>query len=313
MGVDTESAGEPAGGRRPRGPLEERVRQLMSDFSIEVTPRELDKLPPLDRVLARDTAVFITWLSNAGFEGTVACARRVHEAGLVPVPHLAARAVRSEAEFDDVMGALAAEGVTRVLAIAGSVEEVAGPFPATIDLLRTGILQRHGVTRVGVAGHPEGSPDVDPADLVQAIVDKNAFAIESGLEVEIVTQFSFAPEPVIIWEGALREAGNRLPIRVGLPGAASAPTLLRFGLRCGIGPSVAVMRKRAGSVMKLASARPQYPEATVIGVADAGTDTLFRAFHFFPFGAFVRSAAWATAIKDGRFTVPSKDHLAVTD
>ena len=313
MGVDTESAGEPAGGRRPRGPLEERVRQLMSDFSIEVTPRELDKLPPLDRVLAPGTAVFITWLPNAGFEGTVACARRVHEAGLVPVPHLAARAVRSEAEIDDVVGALAAEGVTRVLAIAGSVEEVAGPFPATIDLLRTGILQRHGVTRVGVAGHPEGSPDVDPADLVQAIVDKNAFAIESGLEVEIVTQFSFAPEPVIIWEGALREAGNRLPIRVGLPGAASAPTLLRFGLRCGIGPSVAVMRKRAGSVMKLASAKPQYPEATVIGVADAGPDTLFSAFHFFPFGAFVRTAAWATAIKDGRFTVPSKDHLAVTD
>ena len=175
MGVDTESAGESAGGRRPRGPLEERVRQLMSDFSIEVTPRELDKLPPLDRVLAPGTAVFITWLPNAGFDGTVACARRVHEAGLVPVPHLAARAVRSEAEIDDVVGALAAEGVTRVLAIAGSVEEVAGPFPATIDLLRTGILQRHGVTRVGVAGHPEGSPDVDPADLVQAIVDKNAF------------------------------------------------------------------------------------------------------------------------------------------
>ena len=30
-------------------------------------------------------------------------------------------------------------------------------------------------------------------------------------------------------------------------------------------------------------------------------------------GAFVRSAAWATAIKDGRFTLPSKEHLAVTD
>ena len=203
MGVDTGSAGEPAGSRRPRGPLEERVRQLMSDFSIEVTPREVDKLPPLDSVLAPSTAVFITWLPNAGFEGTVACARRVHGAGLVPVPHLAARAVRSEAEIDDVVGALAGEGVTRVLVIAGSVKEVAGPFPATIDLLRTGILQRHGMTHVGVAGHPEGSPDVDPADLVQAIVDKNAFAMESGLEMEIVTQFSFAPEPVMIWERAL--------------------------------------------------------------------------------------------------------------
>ena len=84
MGVDTESAGEPAGGDPPRGPLEQRVRQLMSGFSIEVTPRELDSCRHLDGLLAPGTAVFITWLPNAGFDGTVACARRVHEAGLVP-------------------------------------------------------------------------------------------------------------------------------------------------------------------------------------------------------------------------------------
>ena len=66
-------------------------------------------------------------------------------------------------------------------------------------------------------------------------------------------------------------------------------------------------------MLKLASARPQYPEATVIGVAGAGPETLFAAFHFFPFGAFVRTVAWATAIKDGRFAVHSSDHLAVTD
>jgi methylenetetrahydrofolate reductase (NADPH) len=290
-----------------------RLRELMARFSIEVTPRELDKLPPLTDVLAPGTSVFITWLPNASFDDTVACARRIHDAGLVPVPHLAARAVRSEAQIEEIVGALEAEGVTRVLAIAGSVDEVAGPFPATIDLLRTGVLQRHGITWVGVAGHPEGSPDVDPADLVQAIVDKNTFALESGLEMEIVSQFSFAPEPVLIWERALREAGNRLPIRVGLPGAASAPTLLRFGLRCGIGPSVAVMRKRAGSVLKLASAKPQYPEATVIGVADAEAEARFRTFHFFPFGAFTRTAAWARAISDGRFTIASREHLVVTD
>jgi methylenetetrahydrofolate reductase (NADPH) len=298
---------------RSRDPREERVRQLMQDFSIEVTPRELDKLPPLDEVLAPRTAVFITWLPNAGFEGTLACARRVHAAGLVPVPHLATRAVRSDAEIDHVVGALADEGVTRALVIAGSLDEVAGPFPATIDLLRTGVLQRHGITKIGVAGHPEGSPDVDPAELVQAIADKNAFAVESGIEMEIVTQFSFAPQPVVIWEQAVREAGNRLPIRVGLPGAASAPTLLRFGLRCGIGPSVAVMRKRAGSVLKLAAAKPQYPEATVVGVADAAPDTRFSTFHFFPFGAFVRTAAWARSIKDGRFTIRSAEHLVITD
>jgi methylenetetrahydrofolate reductase (NADPH) len=167
---------------------------------------------------------------------------------------------------------------------------------------------------VGVAGHPEGSPDVGDAELVQAITDKNEFAVDSGLDVHLVTQFSFAPEPVIIWERSIRAAGNRLPVHVGLPGAASAATLLKFGLRCGIGPSLAVMRKQAGNVLKLASTKPQYPEATVTGVAAAAAQdgaNRFAPFHFFPFGAFARTAAWARAIADGRFALPSDDRIVV--
>jgi methylenetetrahydrofolate reductase (NADPH) len=301
--------------RPDRGEIAARVAALMRGFSIEVTPRELDSLGPIEGLLPSGTPVFITWLPNAGFEGTVAAARRIAGAGLVPVPHLAARAVRSEQQIEDVVGAVAEQaGVRRVLAIAGSVEELAGPFPATIDLLRTGVMQRHGITWVGVAGHPEGSPDVGDAELVQAITDKNEFAVDSGLDVHLVTQFSFAPEPVIIWERSIRAAGNRLPVHVGLPGAASAATLLKFGLRCGIGPSLAVMRKQAGNVLKLASTKPQYPEATVTGVAAAAAQdgaNRFAPFHFFPFGAFARTAAWARAIADGRFALPSDDRIVV--
>jgi methylenetetrahydrofolate reductase (NADPH) len=287
----------------------------MRGFSIEVTPREVDSIGAIEDLLPEATPVFITWLPNAGFEGTVAAARRIADAGLVPVPHLAARAVQSEQQIDDVVGAVVEQaGVRRVLAIAGSVDDVAGPFPATIDLLRTGVLQRHGISWVGVAGHPEGSPDVGDAELVQAITDKNEFARESRLDVHLVTQFSFAAEPVVIWERSIRGAGNRLPVHVGLPGAASAATLLRFGLRCGVGPSLAVVRKQAGNVLRLASAKPQYPEATVAGVAAAAAadaDHSFAPFHFFPFGAFARTAAWARAIADGRFAMPAEDRIVI--
>jgi methylenetetrahydrofolate reductase (NADPH) len=298
-----------------RDEIAARVAALMRGFSIEVTPRELDSLGSIGDLLPDRTPVFITWLPNAGFEGTIAAARRIAEAGLVPVPHLAARAVESEQQIEDVVGAVVEQaGVRRVLAIAGSVDEVAGPFPATIDLLRTGVMQRHGITWVGVAGHPEGSPDVGDAELVQAIADKNQFALDSGLDVHLVTQFAFAAEPIIIWERSIRAAGNRLPVHVGLPGAASAATLLKFGLRCGIGPSLAVIRKQAGNVLKLASTRPQYPEATVTGVAAAAAqdgENRFAPFHFFPFGAFARTAAWARAIADGRFAMPSDDRIVV--
>ncbi len=294
--------------------LVKRVRNLMSGFTIEVTPRELGNVGSIEQVLPPGTAVFITWLSNVGYAGTVEAAKRVTDAGLIPIPHLASRSLRSEQETDDVLRSLVEQaGVQRVLAIAGSVSTSAGPFPATIDLLRSGVLQRHGITWVGVAGHPEGSPDVTPAELTQAIVDKNDFAVTSGLDVHLVTQFLFAPEPVVTWERALRAAGNRLPIHVGLPGAANAATLLRYGIRCGVGQSLAVMRKRAGSVLKLASAKPQYPDETVAGVASAGLDTCFEAFHFFPFGAFERTAAWARAIGDGRFTMPDNHRIVVAD
>ncbi len=297
-------------------PLHDRLVQLSETFSIEVTPREIDRLPPLPTVLSPGTSVYITYLANAGFDGTVATARRVAGDGMRPVPHLVARALRDEAELDALLDRLVGEaGVSSVLVIAGSTSP-AGAFTSTIDVLRSGILPRHGIRSVGVAGHPEGSPDITADELAQAVADKNAFAAESGLQLEMVTQFCFAPEPLVAWEQAIREAGNQLPIRVGLPGAASAGTLVRFGLRCGVGPSLTIMRKRAGSVLKLASGRPQYPEATAVGVARAGVEdsgARFNAFHYFPFGAFATTAAWAESLRQGRFALAPKDRIVVTE
>jgi len=51
----------------------------MRGFSIEVTPRELNSIGAIEDLLPVGTAVFITWLPNASFEGTVAAARRIGE------------------------------------------------------------------------------------------------------------------------------------------------------------------------------------------------------------------------------------------
>ena len=39
--------------------------------------------------------------------------------------------------------------------------------------------------------------------------------------------------------------------------------------------------------------------------------SLFAPFHFFPFGAFARSAAWARALADGRFAVTADGRIAL--
>lgn len=294
-----------------------RLLEMMAAFSIEVTPRELATLLSLDRLLAAGTPVFITWLANTGFGGTVTAARRIAAEGMRPVPHLAVRALRSEHEADDVVGRLATEADVRwVLVIAGSLERPAGPYAATMDLLASGVLQRHGINRVGVAGHPEGSPDVPGPDLTRALAEKNCFAVATGLDVHILTQFCFSGEPVVAWERSIREQGNALPVHVGLPGIASVATLVKFGLRCGVGPSLAVMKKQAGNVFKLASARPQYPDRTMARVVRSAADdgsSLYRSFHFFPFGGFERTAAWALKLRNGRFTLPPDDGILALD
>src|ERR1700712_4529565 len=87
------------------------LRNLLSPFSVEITPREAPTLPPLPELLAPGTAVYLTFLPNAPWAGTVAVARTVREAGMRPVPHLAARAVPDRAALRGMLGDLAAAGV----------------------------------------------------------------------------------------------------------------------------------------------------------------------------------------------------------
>lgn len=286
------------------------VAELTRDFSVEVTPREAPRLPPLDTMLARGTRVFLTFLANTPVTDTLSLAARVVAEGMVPVPHLAARAIPDEAALRGIAAALAEVGVREVLVVAGSVSTPAGEYHDTMQVLRSGVLAEHGIHRVGVAGHPEGTPDIHPDDVAAAVAAKNAIAVEQGIDLHLVTQFCFSAEPIVAWERRIRAAGNRLPVTVGLPGLTSPAKLLKFGLSCGVGPSLSVLRKQTGSVLKLATGSGVYhPDETMLGLAqsrEADPASLLRGLHFFPFGALERTAAWAGEVAAGRFVI--EDH-----
>jgi methylenetetrahydrofolate reductase (NADPH) len=104
-------------------------------------------------------------------------------------------------------------------------------------------------------------------------------------------------------------------VHVGLPGLTTPARLLRFGLRCGVGASLKVLRAQAGGVLKLATSGVHHPDATLVGIADAvaaDPASLLRGIHFFPFGALAPTAAWAGDIRDGRFELDDRDRLRVT-
>ena len=145
-----------------------------------------------------------------------------------PVPHIAARGVPDRAALSRMLGDLAAVGVEDVLLIAGGMDPV-GEYHETVQILDSGCLEEAGIRRVGVAGHPEGHPDVADDLLTWALAAKNRIARDRGLDMHLVTQFTFAAEPIIAWELRHPGDGQDVPIHVGLPGGTSPARLLRFG------------------------------------------------------------------------------------
>jgi methylenetetrahydrofolate reductase (NADPH) len=290
------------------------LQELTAHFSVEITPREAPSLPPLPEVLPTGTAVYLTFLPHTPWAQTVALARSVREAGMRPVPHLAARAVPDHPTLRRMLADLAAVGVEDLLVLAGSLAAPVGEFHETAQILDSGLLEEAGIGRVGVVGHPEGHPDVADDELHRALLAKCRIGRAHGLDLHLVTQFAFAPEPIVAWERGIRAMGVDVPVHVGLPGLTSPTRLLRFGLRCGVGASLKVLRQQAGGVLKLATSHVHHPDATLVGLAAAAAadpESLLRAVHFFPFGALAATAAWATDIRDGRFTLDDRDRLRV--
>ena len=285
-------------------PVAERLRELASEASIEVTPKHADKLGELGAVLPAGTRVYITALPGADPSDLVQAASLARSAGHVPVPHITARGLAGDGALDELLGRLVEQAaVDDVLVVAGGIKTPAGAYSSAMDVLRAGLLERHGIVRAGVAGHPEGSPDITPEAVHEALAEKNAFAESSSIELRIVTQFALAAAPYLEWERRVREQGNRLPIVAGIPGVTSPPTLLKYALACGIGPSIEVLRKQSGGLLKLATTRLWKPDAVAEGIAAgiaADPDSLICGLHLFPFGGLERSAAWLAELRTTR-------------
>ena len=277
------------------------LRGFAAAASIEVTPKAASELAELEGLLPPATNVYVTALPGADLDDLVAAARTVRAAGHEPVPHIPARAIAGRDVLDRLLGALAAEaGVVDVLVVGGSVKDQAGEYSSSIEILESGLLERHGIIRAGVAGHPEGTPDIPPDAVRASLAAKNAFAAGSPIDLRLVSQFALAAEPYVVWERAIRAEGNRLPVFAGIPGVTSPATLLKYGLACGIGPSLEILRKQTGGLLKLATTRHWRPDEVARGIAEAvaaDPDSLIRGLHVFPFGGLRRSAEWLAEMR----------------
>ncbi len=270
--------------------------------SIEVTAKQIDKLPILQQHLAKGTRVFIALLDAGDVEGQIVFAGALQQSGFQVIPHVPARFVRDEEDLKSRLAGFAKHGVTQILALGGGAPQPIGKFDAAIHLMETGAFEAHGITRIGIAGHPEGNPDMTKihgeAMLLNALKQKQAWLREKKIEGFIATQFLFDAEPLAYWAKNLREAGIDLPLHVGIPGPASLKTLVRYAALCGVGHSARFIRKQALNITKLltvseptefieqlAKLHFEKPELKIAGP------------HLYPFGGFDKLFAWQDSLR----------------
>ena len=276
------------------------ISSLLNGFSTEVTPTSASKIDNFQDHLSLGTSINVTFLAGSHLRDTVEVCKRVNEEGFNPVPHIVARNFENTKALEVFLDLLVSTAdVCEVLVIAGGIATPLGPFSDSLQILNSGLLEKYQIRKVGVAGHPEGSPDIGKDKLATAISDKNHWAKNSDIEAYITTQFCFDVPSIITWEKNIRRDGNNLPIHIGIPGPATLNTLIKFATMSGIGPSIRVLKRQTKNLAKLVFT--QDPYNIIEGIAYAKSqdpDCLLKQLHFYPFGGLAKTAAWIKSILD---------------
>jgi methylenetetrahydrofolate reductase (NADPH) len=245
-------------------------------FSLEVTPKaDISELPQAIKDIS------VTYLPNANYLAVVAQARNLHLNGFNPIPHIPARSIKNRHHLNDFVRRLKVEAnISQVLIIGGSRSPI-GDYHSTLQLLETGLFEG---MRVGVAGHPEGTPDISPEECDAALIQKNEFARATGTEMYVVTQWSLNPDKIIAWLERI-QGFNTLPIHLGIAGPASLNSLLKFAAICGVNVSLKGLRIHQKNLIHLMTI--QTPDFIIDALQDR-----VEQFHVYPFGGVARTKSW---------------------
>jgi methylenetetrahydrofolate reductase (NADPH) len=284
------------------GGLKERVMHFVREASIEITPSDEQRLPILLALLPPGTAVYVAHTPNATLDQVVQAALAVQRAGFTATPHIVARRINYAHTLRIALARLRAGGVEQILLIAGDAQRASGEFNSTLDVLAAGILDHSGISRIAVAGYPEGHRAVGGSQLWDALKTKQAFAERTGIKISVVTQFGFNADAIAEWERESVRKEIMMPVHVGIAGPTPLSKLIQFAMLCGIGSSLrTVMRNLSavGSYSELAIT----PDQHVMRLMQLPTTTRVVAPHFFSFGGALDTARWIGRVAAGAFEI----------
>ena len=272
------------------------LKEFLSGYSIEVTPRSANKIECFADVLPENTRVYIAQINIDDIPEMIVTAKRLKDEGFKVMPHFPARMIKNHAVLNDLISMYQNEaGVDEALLLAGGLPSPAGDYNSSMQLIESGLFDKAGFKRLHVAGHPEGNKDIDPdgsnKNVSEALSWKQEFSNRTDASMAITTQFCFDANVVKKWADTIKGSGIDIPIHIGIAGPAKLQTLLKFSIECGVGASMKVLTKRARDITKLLL--PYKPTQILSDLANyRAQDSSFNIeqVHFFPLGGVKRAA-----------------------
>lgn len=272
------------------------MRAINISASIELSPKQILECENLTDMMPTSTSVYIPDVGTESTDTLVAAAKKLTEAGYNAVPHFASRRITSRSVLEQRIKRMSQEAdVKDVLIIGGGLETPNGEYNSSLALLETGFFDKYGVKNIGVAGHPEGSPDFADDVALEMLRLKQDLSIRSDASFRIVTQFGFDSERFINWAINIKSLGIDLPVHIGVAGPAKLTTLIKFAAICGIGNSIDFLKKRSSAILTLASGFN--PEDIVAPIEQHWLQeqtklSAIDQIHVFPFGGLKKSSEW---------------------
>jgi len=236
------------------------------NFSLEITMKtDLSELPKVKDV-------YITMLPGDDYKGVANKAVELTKSGFNPVPHFPARSIKNQNELKDFVNRCKDGGVKQALVIGGSALPI-GDFHSSLQLLETGLFEGW---KIGIAGHPDGSPDISDKDLEKAMMDKKPYADY------IITQWSLDVKPI-----AAFLSKQTLPVRVGITGPLKISSLLKFANIVGAKNSINFLKSNVTKALDLL--KPRDPNDIIEQLKDSADN-----FHIYTFGGLKETNKWLT-------------------
>ena len=172
------TAGQAPSSAEGAGNAVARIAAFARKASFETTRLTEQDLGEVRDLTPASSAIYVSAIPSRPLDEQVATSRNLHTAGYEPVPHLAVRNFTSVAAMEDHLRKLIGEVavVTRAyLVIAGDRDCSRKAVSANdaLGAIKSGVLQRLGITEIGISGYPDGHPRIaDEPALEQALTDK---------------------------------------------------------------------------------------------------------------------------------------------